>query len=356
MSAARGFASDNYSGAHPEILEAIAAANHGHAPAYGADRWTAAAQERFREHFGPAARAFPVFNGSGANVVALAAVTESWQAVICPATAHLHVDECGAPEKVAGVKLITVETTDGKLTPELLEGAFPGSGSTTSTPPSRGWSRSPTRPSSAPSTPRQRCGRSPMPPTGAGLLLHVDGARIANAAAAQGVALRDLTTDVGVDLLSFGGTKNGLLFGEAVVFLAEELGEGAQFVRKQLMQLASKMRFASVQLEALLGGDLWLRNASHANEMAARLGAALERIEGVELAQPVEANGVFARLPAAAIERLELDPDGNRAFYVWDEPSGTVRLMCSWDTTAEDVDAFAASVEETVADGAGSSR
>ncbi len=289
-------------------------------------------------------------------MVALASVTESWQAVICPATAHLHVDECGAPEKVAGVKLITVETTDGKLTPELLEGAFP-------------WERVDDEHASQPRVVSiansTELGTVYTPAEvraiadaahGRGLLLHVDGARIANAAAAQGLGLRDLTTDVGVDLLSFGGTKNGLLFGEAVVFLAEELGEGAQFVRKQLMQLASKMRFASVQLEALLGGDLWLRNASHANEMAARLAAALERIEGVELAQPVEANGVFARLPAAAIERLELDPDGNRAFYVWDEPSGTVRLMCSWDTAAEDVDAFAASVEETVADGAGSSR
>ena len=356
MSSGRGFASDNYSGVHPEILEAIAAANQGHAPAYGADRWTAAAQERFREHFGPAARAFPVFNGSGANVVAIAAVTEPWQAVICPSTAHLHVDECGAPERIAGVKLITVETTDGKLTPELLEAAFP-------------WERigdehaSQPRVASIANSTELGTVYSPAEvgaiadaAHGRGLLLHVDGARIANAAVAQSVALRELSTDAGVDLLSFGGTKNGLLFGEAVVFLGERLGEGAEFVRKQLMQLASKMRFAGVQLEALLGGDLWQRNASQANRMAARLGAALERIEGVELAHPVQANGVFARLPAAAIERLELDPEGNRAFYVWEEASGTVRLMCSWDTTPEDVDAFAASVADTVAGVAGSSR
>ncbi|MGZ8665496.1 MAG: threonine aldolase family protein [Solirubrobacterales bacterium] len=356
MSAARGFASDNYSGVHPEVLEAIAAANEGHAPAYGADRWTAAAREHFREHFGPAARAFPVFNGSGANVVALAAVTESWQAVICPATAHLNVDECGAPEKVAGVKLITAPTPDGKLTPELIESSFP-------------WERVNDEHASQPRV--VSIANSTELGTVYGpadvraiadaahereLLLHVDGARIANAAAACGATLRELTTDAGVDLLSFGGTKNGLLFGEAVVFLAAELGEGAEFVRKQLMQLASKMRFASVQLETLLGGDLWLRNASHANEMAARLGAALERIEGVELAQPVEANGVFAQLPAAAIERLEIDPDGNRAFYVWDEPSGTVRLMCSWDTESADVDAFVASLEGALAGAAGSSR
>ncbi len=356
MSPARGFASDNYSGVHPEVLEAIAAANGGHAPAYGADRWTAAAQECFREHFGPAAKAFPVFNGSGANVVAIAAVTKTWQAVICPATAHLNVDECGAPEKIAGVKLITVETPDGKLTPELLDSAFP-------------WERvgddhasQPRVVSLANSTElgtvydQDEVRALAESAHRRDLLLHVDGARICNAAAALGVPLRELTTDAGVDLLSFGGTKNGLLFGEAVVFLADGLADGAAFVRKQLMQLASKMRFVGVQLETLLGGDLWLRNASHSNEMAARLGAALERIEGIELAQPVQANGVFARLPAAAIERLEFDADGNRAFYVWDEPSGTVRLMCSWDTAPEEVDAFSASLAEAAAGGAGPSR
>ena len=356
MSAGRGFASDNYSGVHPEILEAIAAANDGHAPAYGADRWTAAAQERFREHFGPAARAFPVFNGSGANVVAIAAVTETWQAVICPATAHLHVDECGAPEKVAGVKLITVETTDGKLTPELLDGAFP-------------WERVGDEHASQPRvvsianstelgtvyTPAEV--RAIADAAHArGLLLHVDGARIANAAAAQGVGLRDLTTDAGVDLLSFGGTKNGLLFGEAVVFLDRRARRRSR-VRPQAADAAG---LEDALCRSPAGGAPVRRPLAPqrrpANRMAARLGAALERIEGVELAQPVEANGVFARLPAAAIERLELDPDGNRAFYVWDEPSGTVRLMCSWDTAAEDVDAFAASVAETVADDAGSSR
>lgn len=349
MSGARGFASDNYSGAHPEVLEAIAAANEGHAPAYGADRWTAGARDCFRRHFGADAEAFPAFNGSGANVVAIAAVTRSWQAVICSATAHLHVDECGAPEKIAGVKLLTVETPDGKLTPELLDAAFP-------------WERvgddhvsQPRLVSIANST---ELGTVYDPDEVRALaeaahchdlLLHVDGARIANAAAALGVSLGEITTDAGADILSFGGTKNGLLFGEAVVFLRPGLGEGAEFVRKQLMQLASKMRFVGAQLEALLGGDLWLRNASHSNEMAARLGIAIEAIDGVELAQRVQANGVFARLPAAAIERLEVDADGNRAFYVWDVPSRTVRLMCSWDTTAEDVDAFAASLAEAAA-------
>lgn len=353
MSPARGFASDNYSGAHPEILAAIAAANEGHAPAYGADPWTAAAQECFRDHFGADAQAYPAFNGSGANVVAIAAVTRSWQAVICPASAHLNVDECGAPERVAGVKLLTIEAPHGKLTPELIEAGV-------------AWERvgdehasQPRLVSIANSTELGTVYTAAEVRAladfahGRGLLLHVDGARIANAAAAQGVAMRELTSDAGVDILTFGGTKNGLLFGEAVVFLAPGLGEGAEFFRKQLMQLASKMRFVGAQFEALLREDLWLRNASHSNAMAARLGEAISSIDGVELAHPVEANGVFASLPAAAIERLEVDAEGNRAFYVWDSPSGTVRLMCSWDTTAEDVDAFAALLAEAVA---GSSR
>ncbi|MFN8160085.1 MAG: beta-eliminating lyase-related protein [Solirubrobacterales bacterium] len=350
----RGFASDNCSGVHPEVLAAIAAANSGHVPAYGADQWTAGAQELFREHFGPDARALPVFNGSGANVVALAAVTRPWQAVICPATAHLHVDECGAPERVAGVKLITVETPDGKLTPGLLDSAFP-------------WERLGDEHASQPRvvsiSNSTELGTVYSPSElraladaahGRDLLLHVDGARIANAAVAAGTGLGELTTGAGADLLSFGGTKNGLLFGEAVVFLAPGLGREAEFVRKQLLQLASKMRFAGAQLEALLGDGLWERNAARANEMAARLGSAISSIEGAELAHPVQANAVFARLPAEVIERLEFDEDGSRAFYVWDAPSGTVRLMCSWDTTPEDVDRFAAALAEAL--GAVSSR
>jgi threonine aldolase len=353
VSAARGFASDNYSGVHPEILEAIAAANDGHAPAYGADRWTAAARDCFRKHFGSGAEAFPVFNGSGANVIAIAAVTKSWQAVICPATAHLNVDECGAPEKIAGVKLLTIDTSDGKLTPELLEAgvAWERVGDDHASQPrlvsianatELGTVYDPAEVRAIADFAHER-----------GLLLHVDGARVANAAAALGVTLREITTDAGVDVLSFGGTKNGLLFGEAVVFLVDGLGEGAEFVRKQLMQLASKMRFVGAQFEAILGGDLWLRNASHSNQMAARLGAAIESIDGVELTHPVQANGVFASIPATAIEQLEVDADGNRAFYVWDPPSRTVRLMCSWDTTPEDVDRLAALL---AAAAAGSSR
>jgi len=337
----RGFASDNHSGVHPEVLEAIAAANDAHAPAYGADRFTAALASRFREHFGSDAVGLPVFNGSGANVVAIAAVTRPWQAVACPETAHLNVDEAGAPEKVAGVKLLPVTTPDGKLTPDLLERAIP-------------WSRvgdehfaQPRVISISNST---ELGTVYDPDEVAALadfahqrdlLLHVDGARLANAAVAAGASLGDLTTGAGADLLSFGGTKNGLLAGEAVVFLRRGLGDGAASIRKGALQLASKMRFLSAQLDALLGpGDLWRRNAAHANEMAARLADAITAVEGVELAHPAQANGVFAHLPAAAIEQLEFGEGGERAFYVWEEEAGVVRLMTSWDTTPGDVDGF----------------
>jgi threonine aldolase len=338
----RGFASDNHSGVHPEILEAIATANDGHAPAYGADRWTAALADRFREHFGPAAVALPVFNGSGANIVAIAAVTRPWQAVICPETAHLNVDEAGAPEKIAGVKLLTVAADDGKLTPELLEASIP-------------WDRvgdehfaQPRVVSISNSTelgtvydPAETLALAEFA-HGRDLLLHVDGARLANAAAALGAGLGDLTSGAGADVISFGGTKNGLLAGEAVVFLREELADGAEVVRKGSLQLASKMRFLSAQLDALLGpGDLWRRNAGHANEMAARLAQAVTAVEGVELAYPQQANGVFARFPAEAIERLEFDEGGARAFYVWEEAGRVVRLLCSWDTTPGDIDSFA---------------
>jgi threonine aldolase len=338
---ARGFASDNHSGVHPEVLDAIAAANEGHTPAYGADPWTTAATEILQDHFGPDTRAFPVFNGSGANVVSLAAVSRPWHAVVCPSTSHLNVDECGAPERIAGVKLLPVACPDGKLTPELLEAEVD-------------WARIGDEHAAQPrvisisnSTELGTVYTAAEVAAVADfahrrdLLLHVDGARLGNAAASLGTSLATITTEAGADIVSFGGTKNGLLAAEAVVFASEDLAADALFARKQSLQLASKMRFVSCQLEALLRDDLWLRSATAANTMAARLGEAVTAVSGVELAHPVQANGVFARFPAAAIEQLEHDADGRRAFYVWDPPSGTVRLMCSWDTTAEDVAAFA---------------
>ncbi len=341
-SRARGFASDNFAGAHPDVMAAVAAANDGHAAAYGADPWTAACEERFREHFGPTARTLPVFNGTGANVICLRAALRPFEAAICPASAHLAVDECGAPEALAGVKLLTVPTPDGKLTPGLAASAVERVGDqhavqsrllsiSNATELGTVYSVSETRALAEFAHSR-------------GLLLHVDGARLANAAAALEVSLASLTADAGVDILSFGGTKNGLLFGDAVVVFGDELADGLEFVRKQSMQLASKMRFLSVQLATLLEDDLWLRNARHANAMARRLADAVMAIERVDLTQAVEANAVIATLPRAAIERLRESVPGELPFYVWDERRDEVRWMCSWDTTPEDVDRFAEAV------------
>jgi len=332
----RGFASDNNSGAHPEVLEAIAAANEGHVAAYGDDDYTAAARERFREHFGDSAEAFLVFNGTGANVLALEALTRPFEAVICPETAHLNVDECGAPERIAGVKLIAVPTADGKLTPDLVGGQLTRVGDQHASQP-RLVSVAEATELGTVYSPDELRALADLAHEHA-MLLHVDGSRLANAAASLDVPLRALTTDAGVDVFSFGGTKNGLLIGDAVVFLRPDLARDFLFIRKQSMQLASKMRFLGAQFDALLGGDLWLRNAAHANAMARRLAEAISAIDGVELAHPVEANGVFTTVPAEAIERLREALPAALPFYVWDETAGTIRLMCSWDTTEEDVD------------------
>jgi threonine aldolase len=336
------FASDNYAGALPEVLEAISAANVGHAPAYGADEWTGALQERIRESFGPDARAFPVFNGTGANVTALRALTRPYDAVICAETAHLNVDECGAPERIGGVKLLTVATPDGKLTPELVAPRLARFGDEHAVQPrvisitqstELGTVYSPDETSALADAAREH-----------GMTLHVDGARLANAAASLGLPLGAITTDAGVDALSLGATKNGALGAEAVVFLRPGLGEGIEFLRKQSMQLASKMRFVSAQLEVLLRDELWRRPAAHANQMARRLEGALTGVDGVTVTQPVQANALFAILPPGATEALQRD----WRFYTWDESTGEVRWMCSWDTRAEDVDAFADAVRAAV--------
>jgi threonine aldolase len=337
MTIRRGFASDNHAGVHPEIMAAIAAANDGHAPAYGADAWTARAGERFREHFGPAARAFPVFNGTAANVLAIEALTEPWEAVVCARTAHLHVDECGAPER-AGRKLLVADAPDGRLTPELVAPLRVRIGDEHAVQ-ARVVSIAQSTEAGTVYTPEAVAALADWAHAH-DMLLHVDGARLCNAAAALGLPLQALTTDAGVDALSFGGTKNGLLAGEAVVLLRDEAAEGFAFRRKQAMQLASKMRFIAAQLDALLAGDLWLRLASHANAMARRLAAAVEGVGGVRITQPVEANAVFAVLDPAATERLQRD----WPFHVWDEATGEVRWMTAWDTPPEDVDEFAAAL------------
>jgi threonine aldolase len=340
QAARRHFASDNNAPVHPRVWEAMRAADAGHARAYGDDAWTRGMEERFREHFGPAARAWPVFLGTGANVTGLQAMLARHEAVICAQHAHIAVDECGAPERHLGAKLILVATPDGKLRPSDIEPRLHGLRDqhhvqpkvvsiTQSTEYGTVYAPEEIRALSA-------CCRAH------GLLLHLDGARLANAAASLGVPLRALATDAGVDVLSFGGTKNGAMLAEAVVFLKEGLGEDFRFVRKQSMQLASKMRYVSAQLAALLDGDLWLANARHANAMARALRARAERIEGLSFAWPTQANGVFPILPKDWIAPLQAES----FFYVWDEERGVCRWMCSWDTTEEDIERFAAALEK----------
>lgn len=344
MTSARGFASDNRAGVHPDVLAAIAAANAGHAASYGADEYTERLQRRIQEHFGPDAQAFPVFNGTAANVLCLRAACRPWEAAICADTAHLNVDECGAPEAIAGVKLMSVAAVHGKLTPELVGPlAVSRRGDEHQVQP-RVVSISQSTELGTVYTVEEVRALADLAHAH-GLVLHVDGARLSNAAAALGLPLRALTTDAGVDVVSFGGTKNGLLGAEAVVFLTPELADGFLYLRKQSLQLASKMRFLAVQLEALLTDELYRTLASHANAMAARLADAVRDTPGIAITRPVQANAVFATLPPVAAARLQ----ERFAFYVWDEQSGEVRWMCAWDTTPEDVDAFAAAATEAVA-------
>ncbi|WP_407841447.1 low specificity L-threonine aldolase [Streptomyces sp. DSM 116496] len=341
--ATRFFASDNYAGVHPEVLSAIATANGGHQPSYGRDVYTQNLQELARHHFGPHAEIHPVFSGTGANVVALQAMTDRWGAVLCATTAHIHADECGAPERIGGLKLITIPAPDGKLTPELLATeAWGWDDMHRATPQVVSISQA-TELGTVYTTTEIRAIADFAHERG--MKLHLDGAQLTNAAASLGVTLRELTYDVGVDILSFGGTKCGGLFGDAVVVLTPNGPRSLRHIIKQTTQLVSKARFIAVQLEALLGGDLWLRNSRHANAMAQRLAAGVQNVPGVEIVYPVEANGVFARLPDAAAVRLQ----EKYHFYFRDEQPGVVRWMCSYDTVPEDVDTFIRTIAEECA-------
>ena len=336
----KSFASDNYASAHPDVLAAMERANDGHAVSYGADPWTARALEVLRRHFGAGAQALLVFNGSGANVVCIRAVCRPWEAVICADTAHVNVDEGGAPERIAGVKLLTVATPDGKLTPDDVRAHVTRVGDehavqarlvTITQSSEYGTRYTPEETRALADTAHEL-----------GLVLHMDGSRLSNAAAGMGCGLGELVGEVGVDVLSLGGTKNGMVLGEAVVFLDPALADGAKYLRKQTLQLASKGRFLAAQFEAMFEGDLWRRNAAHANAMAARLAERLSAIPGVSITQKVQANGVFVVMPRDAADAVR----AQWPFYTWDETKREERLMCSWDTTAEEVDAFAEALGE----------
>jgi threonine aldolase len=340
----RSFASDNAAGALPEALAALAAANVGHAVAYGNDPWTAAAVAELRAAVAaPDAEVAFTFGGTGANVVALASVLAPHEAVVCADTAHLHVDECGAPERIAGTKLLTVPTEAGKLTVDRLQPFLALRGDVHHVQP-RVVSVSQSTELGTVYRPAELAALAAFAHRH-GMLLHVDGARLANAAASLGVGLAELGGRVGVDLLSFGGTKAGMVFGEAVVVFRSALAGRLGFARKQAAQLPSKMRFLAVQWSALLAGGRMLAAAAHANAMAERLAAAVREIPGVRIERAPEANAVFATLPPGAIEPLRRCTP----FYVWDPSRALVRWMTAWDTTPADVDALAALVAWAVA-------
>jgi threonine aldolase len=342
MKPARSFASDNNASIHLEILKAIANANQGHVVGYGDDPYTKSAVRKFEQHFGPDIDVFIVFNGTAANNLSLKALTESYHAVICAEEAHIYTDECGAPEKFTGCKLIPIPTTEGKLTVEAVRRAYHGIGD-----------EHHVQPRVISITQATETGTVYQPNEIQALarfaherqmFLHMDGARIANAAASLGQTLPQATRDLGVDVLSFGGTKNGAMDAEAVVFFDRKLSHDFKYRRKQGMQLASKMRFISAQLDALLSNDLWLANAQHSNRMAKFLEKEVRKIPGVKIVYKVDANGVFAKIPRPAIAKLRK----RYFFYVWNEEQSVVRWMCSFDTTEKDIREFTAFVAETV--------
>ncbi|MCE5202882.1 MAG: low specificity L-threonine aldolase [Coriobacteriales bacterium] len=328
------FASDNASGAHPEVMAALAAANTGHAHAYGYDEWTERAVAVLKEHLGKQAQAYFVFNGTGANVSALSALLRPYNAVVCSDVAHIGTDECGAPERFTGSKLIDLPTRDGKITAEQVQDALAGMGEEHHSQPKVVSITQATEYGTVYRPEEVRAIASTAHDNG--LYVHMDGARLGNAAAFLGCTLREIVTDVGVDVLSLGGTKNGLVFGEAVVFLDPGLASEFLYVRKNAGQLASKMRFISAQFEALYGTGLWLRNAAHANRMARMLSDGLAEAPGVTITQPTEANEVFAILGEELAGPLRAVAD----FYPWNERTGEVRLVTSWDTTEDDVTEF----------------
>ena len=347
----RSFASDNNAGVHPEIIEAIARANQGHVIAYGDDPYTRSAVAKFEEHFGSGIDVFFTFNGTGANVLGLQSLNRPYHAVLCSDYAHIYTDECGAPEKHTGCKLIPLPHQEGKITLDSVRHAYHGIGDqhhvqarvisiTQST--EMGTVYQPEEIQALAGFAHER-----------EMFLHMDGARIANAAASLGQTLRQATRDLGVDVLSFGGTKNGMMGGEAVIFFNQGVNQGASnsglsrdflYLRKQGMQLASKMRFIAVQFEALLTDNLWRRSAEHANRMARLLEKEISLISGVKIIWKVEANGVFVQIPRHAVEKIK----ARYFFYMWIEEECIVRWMCSFDTSEEDVRGFAQVVAAAV--------
>lgn len=338
----RGFASDNNSGIHPEILSAITEANQGHAVGYGGDELTEKARQRFKQEFGDQTEVFFAFNGTGANVLGLSTLTHSFNSIICADTAHIQVDECGAPEKFTGCKLLPVETQKGKITPEGIQKYLHGFDFEHHSQPKVISISQVTELGTVYSLEEIKAITNLAHEYG--LFVHVDGARLANAAVALGLPFRTFTVDAGVDVLSFGGTKNGMMMGEAVLFFNPELAKNTKYIRKQSMQLYSKMRFISAQFLAYFKNDLWKKNASHSNHMAKLLETEVRKIPAIQLTQEVEANGVFAIVPTEIIPQLQ----EKYFFYMWDEHRSEVRWMTSFDTQEEDIYNFVALIKSLV--------
>ncbi len=330
----RGFGSDNNSGVHPQILKALGEVNEGHVPGYGGDVYTQKAVSLFKKEFGDDVAVFFVFNGTGANVLGLSSLARSFNSVICAETAHIQEDECGAPEKEIGCKLLPVETHNGKITPEQIKIHLKGFDFEHHSQPGVIYISQATEMGTL-YTPGEIKAIADLAHQH-GMYLYMDGARIANAAAALGLPFRAFTRDIGVDVLSFGGTKNGMMFGEAVLFFNPALAKYTKYIRKQNMQLYSKMRFISGQFLAYFENELWKQNASHANRMAKLLEAELKSVPQIQLTQKVEANGVFAIVPREIIPQLQ----EKYFFYMWDESRSEARWMCSFDTREEDIFQF----------------
>ena len=338
----RGFASDNNSGIHPEILSAIYAANEGHAVGYGGDTITEMAIQRFKHEFGEQTDVYFVFNGTGANVLSLSTLTHSFHSVICAETAHIQVDECGAPEKFTGCKLLPVQVVKGKITPEGISKYLHGFDFEHHSQPKIISISQVTELGTVYSVEEIKAITTLAHEYG--LFVHMDGARIANAAVALNLPFQAFTVDAGIDVLSFGGTKNGMMLGEAVLFFNPELSKNSKYIRKQSMQLFSKMRFVSAQFLAYFQNELWKKNATHSNKMAKLLEQEVLKIPAIKLTQEVEANGVFAIVPSEIIPLLQ----EKYFFYMWDEHRSEVRWMTSFDTEEEDIYNFTALIKSLV--------
>ena len=330
----RSFASDNNSGVHPLVMEALNRANIDHSLGYGDDKWTEEAVAKIKETFTPNCVPLFVFNGTGSNVVALQLMTRPYHSIFCAETAHIYVDECGSPVKMTGCQIRPIATPDGKLTPELMQSYLHGFGDQHHSQPRALYISQCTELGTIYT--HEELKRLTDFAHLNGMYVHMDGARLSNAVAYLGCDPRDITSRVGIDVLSFGGTKNGMMFGEAVVFFNPEVAKEVQYIRKQLMQLHSKTRFIAAQFSAVLKHDLWLKTAGHANRMARMLANEAAKIPGIRITQEVQGNEVFAIIPRDKITKLQSEC----FFYIWDENASEVRWVCSFDTTESDIIEF----------------